>query len=260
MTAGIITLALLVGANPFNETFDRATEAYRAGELGPAIELLEQLVDEQVFHPAVFYNLGNAYYRAGQLGAAIANYERALQVWPDFERAAYNLIQSVKRTERRLARPLPSDWEQSLLFWHYNLPPPMTAALATISWISFWGLLAISEWRPIRHIRSVAFGMGVLALLFGASAWVKAHPTLLAVAAEQRVPVRYSTAENATVHFELYEGDRVTVDSQQDGWARVITADGKRGWALRNSLIFVGPPYARGDGVHVARSGNEMRP
>lgn len=254
-----IAFAFLVGASPFNETFDRATEAYKAGEDATAIQLYEQLVSELVFHPAVFYNLGNAYYRAGLLGAAIANYERALQVDPGLEGAARNLTRCVNQTGRRLARPLPPEWEQSLLFWHYNLAPSVTRAIALIFWVGFWVLLAVWQWRPMRYLGAAALALGMLAVVFGASAWIKAHPAMLAVASEQRVPVRYGTAADATIHFELYEGDRVSVDRRENGWARVATADGKRGWALEKSLTFVGPPYERPHRLGAAWSDEEAR-
>jgi hypothetical protein len=89
------------------------------------------------------------------------------------------------------------------------------------------------------------FIAGILAASFGASAWAKAHPVLLAVANEERVPVHYGTNENETVRFELYAGDRVTVDKRAAGWVRVSTVDGERGWAQEKNLTLVGPPYER---------------
>jgi len=87
--------------------------------------------------------------------------------------------------------------------------------------------------------------VSVLAVAFGLSAWVKAHGDLYAVANNERVPVHYGTSEDETVRFELYEGDRVLVDRRESGWARVMTADGERGWARGRALAFVGPPYER---------------
>ena len=89
----------------------------------------------------------------------------------------------------------------------------------------------------------MAIVLAVLAAAFGASAWAKAHPPALAVAAVERVPVHYGTNEDEAVRFELYEGDRVAVDRRADGWARVNISSGERGWARESDLVFVGPPY-----------------
>ena len=83
-----------------------------------------------------------------------------------------------------------------------------------------------------------------LVVAFGLSAWSKAHPETLAVVVDTKVPVHYSTNENDTVRFELYAGDRVTVDARSNGWIRVTTADGERGWAQEKGCMLVGPPYA----------------
>ncbi len=87
--------------------------------------------------------------------------------------------------------------------------------------------------------------MGLLTALFAASWWVKSNPQQLAVAVQRGVPVRYGVSDTETVHFELYEGDRVVVDRRDNGWARVETAGGDRGWARDEYLVFVGPPYER---------------
>jgi hypothetical protein len=59
--------------------------------------------------------------------------------------------------------------------------------------------------------------------------------------------VRFGYRPAETVHFELYEGDRVRVDEEKNGWVRVETHDGERGWTEASGLYFVGPPYDRFD-------------
>jgi len=241
----LIAIALVSYASLYNEVFDEGTAAYDRGDYATAVEKYEQLIGESVVDATVFYNLGNAYYRSGHIGPAIANYERALQLDPNFENAIENRDKAVRETKRQLARPLPAEWEQSLLFWHYGLGRTATYFLTAFFWIGFWVVLAIRQWRPMAYGRRAALVLGLLALAFGASAWAKAHPAQLAVANDDPVPVRYATDEASTVHFELYAGDRVTVDKRMKGWARVVTIDGDRGWAPSASLTFVGPPYER---------------
>jgi hypothetical protein len=64
------------------------------------------------------------------------------------------------------------------------------------------------------------------------------------VAAGETVPVHYGVGEEETVRFELHEGDRVSVDGQREGWVRVRTSSGERGWTPATSVYLVGPPYA----------------
>lgn len=241
----LMCLVLGLGAGVYNEEFDKAAAAYEAGNFAAAIETYERIIGESVAHEAVFYNLGNAYYRSGRLGAAIANYERALTLDPGFENARENLGKAVRDTRQRLGRPLPSDWEQSLLFWHYLLSRETTYRLALIFWVAFWVLLGLRQVRLVRFTRQAAALAALLAVAFGGSAWAKAHAPSLAVADADPVAVRYGTSDSDTLRFELYPGDRVTVDQRVNGWARVETASGERGWARQENLIFVGPPYER---------------
>lgn len=239
----LMMAAILLGANGYEETFNKACDAYNAGNYATAIQMYEQLVSESVVHPAVFFNLGNAYFRTGALGPAIANYERALQLDPAFDSARENLAEAVRDTKNHLARPAPPDWQESLLFWHYQLSRRVTNRLAVLLWLVFWAALGLRQLRPLRYTRRVAVVAGILAVAFGLSAWEKARPELIAVANADVVHVHYGTNESETVRFDLNEGDRVTVDKRANGWSRVTTENGERGWAQDADLVFVGPPY-----------------
>jgi len=241
MTAWVTVLVF--GATAYNQTFVRATEMYGEGDYAKAIELYGQLVDEGVVHSAVFYNLGNAYYRSGRLGFAIANYERVLQLDPGNANAHQNLAQCVAQTQGRLARPQPPAWERYLFFWHAGLGPNMTRPAAFLAWVGLWTVLAVRSWRPIRYLRRAAVLLAIAALALGASTWVKARPSRMAVAVEDVVPVHYGIGEQETVRFNLHEGDRVIIDRNDGEWARVAVADGDRGWAKLDHLVPVGPPY-----------------
>ncbi len=250
-----VLLSLLMAASIFDDSFEAATTAYNEGNYAQAVTVLEQLVANGVVEPEVFYNLGNAYYRSDRLAPAIANYERALQLNARLEGAQENLDACIRQTERGLSKPKPRDWEQDLLFWHYDIRRETSLRLAILAWCLLWALLAIRQVRRFPYLRRSALAMGLLAALFAASWWVKSSPQQLAVAAHRGVPVRYGVSDTETVHFELYEGDRVVIDRRAKGWARVETAGGDRGWTRDEHLVFVGPPYERpsyrapGDGL-----------
>jgi tetratricopeptide (TPR) repeat protein len=250
-------LTAVFAATAFDQTFDAGLQAYYERDYAASIRAFEQLVEQGVAAPEVFYNLGNAYYRASRLGPAIANYERALHLRPDMEDARENLELCVNETERRLSKPRPAAWEQALLFWHYRLDPDTTYRLAAGSWIGLWLLLALRLVRPRPYLRLGAALLALFAAAFAGSAWVKFHPAPLAVASAPRVPVFHGTRESETVHIELYEGDRVVVDMRDDGWAQVRTSDDKRGWTREQYLTFVGPPYEPAAQLPVAPKGDE---
>lgn len=244
MMSTLAAVALLA-STPFNETFDRAVDAQRAGDAAAAVALYEQLAAEGVSDPAVFFNLGHGYAQLGRLGPAIANYERALQLDPTFEKAGRDLAQSVGKTQRHLGRPGGPSWQQRALFWQSFLPVGAARALAILFWFALWILLGVRVLAPVRYLRRAALVSAVLAVAFAGGAWIRSHPPLMAVVAAPEVAVRAGIREDAAARYRLYEGDRVLVERREPGWARVRSALDERGWVPAESLAWIGPPYER---------------
>jgi tetratricopeptide (TPR) repeat protein len=238
-----ILIAMLLSAGPLDQTFSDGANAYAEERYTDAIAKYEELVFSGVEEPEVFFNLGNAYYRGGYVSPAIANYERALLLDPTLEPARHNLRRSVSQTKRGLSRPQPPGWEQALLFWHFSLNRHAAASAALLFWIAAWLLLAVRFLKPVPYLRAGALLCLALALASGTSWWVKTHPDSLAVAAGDHIPVRYGNTTDDTVRFELFEGDRVRVETRADGWMRIRTPDDERGWVQRQFMIPVGPPF-----------------
>lgn len=243
MSVGALVFTIFA-ATAYEQMFDQGVTAYQDRDFPAAIEAFERLVDEGVVQEEVFYNLGNAYYRNGQLAPAIANYERAWQLDPGVESVRENLQRAVGQTERALTRPRPPAWEEALFFWHSAQTAREALVIAGVAWTLGWGLLILRAVRRWPYLRAAAAIALALAAVFAVSWWIKLHPPQLAVAAHDRVPVRYGNRADETVRFELYEGDRVRVEQRRDGWARIRTADGERGWADESHLHLVGPPFA----------------
>ncbi len=244
-------LAAAAASTQAVERYDMANHAYRNGDFATAIGNYQRVLELTGPNAAAHYNLGNAFYQSGDLPGAIASYERALQLEPGLDAARQNLSFAVRQTERKLPRP-ERFRADSVLFWQSRLGQRTLTVVALCAWAGFWTVLALRQWRPVPYARAAAAILLLIAGATGVSAWFRAHPPLLAVAAADRVPVRYGVSEADTVRFELYAGDRAAVDGVQDGWARVQTADGERGWAQVEQLILVGPV---GDAALMARGG-----
>ncbi len=235
----LLALAVVLGADMYDATFESANQAYRSSNYASAITQYEQLAAAHVEDSVLFYNLGNACYGAGLTGKAVAMYERALQLDPKMDAARQNLETLLKTTKRNLARPLPGDIEQALFFWAENLSFRMVLYLGIAGWTLFWVLLALRALRPVRYLRVAALLVGLAAALSLGAAWSKAHPLALAVAAQTEVPVFFGKNPDEPPRFLLYEGDRVRVERVEPGWALVSTAGGDRGWVQDDRMAFV---------------------
>lgn len=242
MMAFLLT-SLLLGADAFSGAFQDGNRAYQNGDFPAAARSYEQLADSGIADPVVFHNLGNAWFRSGALGYAIANYERALQLDPLLDSARENLGRALALTKRSLPRPKVSRGWDGLLIWRDVLTQGQMTAATIVFWVLFWFLLAVRRWKARPYLLHAAGVTLLLAGLFALSAWEKAHPIPLAVAVEETVAVRFGASESEALRFELFEGDRVEVEEITGDWAKIRTAGGERGWASRQGMVLVGPPY-----------------
>lgn len=240
-----ILVAVLVALS-FQPTFDEGVRAYDAQEFTESANRFEELVYNRVYEPEVFYNLGNAYYRMGYLGPAITNYERALRLDPGLESANANLRRAVSQTKRALPKPPPGGVENGFYFWHENWTPGRSRTFTFVFWTLAWGALMLRIASPRKYLRRVAVVAFLLSALFAGSWWLKANPPRLAVANGDKIPVHYGPKSTDTVHFELFEGDRVVIDDTRGEWVRVTMSDGTRGWTLGEYLLSVWPPLDSG--------------
>lgn len=244
MTPLFLTVLMALAATPYDAPFQAGNKAYVENRYDEAIQQYESIAASGVQDAVLFYNLGNAYFRAGQVAPAIANFERALQLDPRMENARLNLEHAVASTQGHLARPLRPGWQEALLFWDGALRPGEARWLAIVSWAGFWAMLL---WRVAARRKYQVSIAAMLLLIAGASMaslYAKSYPLQLAVANASEVAVRIGANPADTVRYTLAAGDRVEVEAERNGWLRVATASGERGWAPAENFVLVGPPYA----------------
>ncbi|MCD4679268.1 MAG: TonB-dependent receptor [Bacteroidales bacterium] len=68
-----------------------ANKAYSEGQYADAIELYEQLINNGLESPELYYNLGNSYFKINDLPSAILYYEKAIKLDPGDEDVIFNL-------------------------------------------------------------------------------------------------------------------------------------------------------------------------
>lgn len=206
----------------------------------------EELVYNRVYEPEVFHNLGNSYYKMGYLAPAIVNYERALRLDPGLEASRDNLRMAVSQTKRAMPKPAPDTLEESLYFWHGSWTTATSRRATFLCWTLAWLVVVSRIFRPLKYTRRIAAVLFVLSIILAGSWWYKSNPSEFAVANGDKIPVRYGPKQTDTVHFELFEGDRVYVDGHRDEWVRVMMSDGTRGWTRAEYLLSVWPPQDSG--------------
>ena len=214
-------------------------EAYR-----DAINSYNQIIDQGMASPELYFNLGNAYYKVGETANAILNYERALRLRPRDQDIKTNL-NLVNHTIVDRVEPPPM-----LFFWRWmnTIRDSMTANewgkwCAIMMWITavITGVALFRRQGLLRQ--SIRYLAGVLIVVwvvfFVGYLWKSHHDknTIQAIVTTQKVEVLSAPDETGTVLFDLHEGIRVRVLRNVPGWAEITLPDPqKRGWLPTNTM------------------------
>ena len=223
--------------------FEEGNELYRNNQFVEAIALYEQIETRGFVSTELYFNLGNAFYKTNQIAPSIYNYEKALQLDPQNQDAAYNLL-FAKRMAIDTIEALPLTFFQKLnIQYIQQLSHDQWAVLAVVFSLltSVFFLLFYFSYRPSFKrtyfviALSAAFFLSV-ALLFSIREERRSSNETAAIIFLQKTEVYNAPSETSAVVFELHEGTKVLVLDHIDTWKKIKLADGKIGWVSQEVL------------------------
>lgn len=224
-----------------------ASNAYRNQDYKKSIELYEELVSQGIKNNRIssqlYYNLGNAYFRDNQLGKAILNYERALLLEPGDGDIRHNLRFANNRTVDRIA----SSGEFFMTNWFNSVrnlfSSNVWAIIAIILFISFLLSVAVYLFVRVLWARKTAFYSGAVLFIFMIIAntlsfsqkkeRIRGDSAIIMVGAAS---VNASPDNNSNQLFELHEGTKVKIRSNDGNWIEIEISNGSVGWTLKDNI------------------------
>ena len=170
----IILLAVVAPAIHAATVPALADSAYTHERWGEAIELYNNVLNEQGRSAAVYYNLGNAWYRKGNVAQAVLAYERALRIDPSHKEARANLDFVNNRLEDK-----PEDNNSIITSAHRSIVCAMSANswawIALLSFIILCGAVALYIFAGNVMLRKIGFFGGIALLIMSMYFIVVAH-------------------------------------------------------------------------------------
>lgn len=242
--AGALLLALLAGlsfpvaAQDVAGLWQKAGEAFAAGQWQNALNLYQTIEGENLQSADLYYNIGNTYLKLDDRAHAILYYERAVKLDPSHADAEHNL---------EIVRQLTLDKIDSvpdfiLVSWFRNLRRGCSAD--TWAWITLGLLLVTGILLTLFRngassaLRKVSFILACVTLLptvftFVFSLQQKRALTRhdSAIVTSPVCSVKSSPAEGGTTVFVLHEGTKVTLLDNVGDFSKIEIADGRQGWA-----------------------------
>lgn len=220
------------------DIFNKANNLYQQDKVKEAINIYEQLVDEEVKSASIYYNLGCAYYRLGKVGPSILNLEKALILAPNDEDIKYNL----EFIRSSVFGKSEADEENVFVFviqWLYGLLSlNQTAVVVILIYITGCGLLLVRIFTEDLRRRTifmyVIYGLIVIEIPFVLSLGLKVKSELYTergIVIVEKGELRNGPNRTSEVIFNVSEGAKVVLLKELSGFYLVKNPQlGYRGW------------------------------
>lgn len=229
-----LIFSLLLALPVLADDFHAANGLYDAGKFAEAAAAYAK-IEPKTAH--VYFNLGNALFRQEKFGLAVLNYERARRLAPRDPDILANLRFAEQRLGVHEVNTSPNAYRRFIQSFVSGWTPnewgrfELAALWMTVLGIAgaIWARRFRTGWLLISAMAGVAWVMTAGALLQA----VSARPGAVVVASSE---ARFAPTADATVHFKLPEGARVSISEDRGSWALVGRADGQQGWVKTESL------------------------
>jgi tetratricopeptide (TPR) repeat protein len=224
--------SLLLGGD-----FKAANQLYDAGKYADAAAAYEKIEPKTA---NVYFNLGNALFRQEKFGLAVLNYERARRLAPrdpdilanlKFARQRLSVEEPERFVNTAIASRTPAEWSR------YELIAMWLTVFAVA------GCVWLQRVRTGMMLGAIVAGLATLATAGVLIAQSRAVPSAIVVTG--KADARFAPSADATIHFQLPEGAKVSVREDRGAWVYVERVDGQAGWVKADAIERIGIATAK---------------
>jgi tetratricopeptide (TPR) repeat protein len=218
------------------EQFNEGNALYNESRYTDAIATYEEALSS-VHHPALYYNLGNAYFKLGRMGKAILNYRRARFLTPRDKEITANLeFARVYRMDKVRRQESPFSIMLGRLFRIVSMIEAQIAAI----WFFLIAMGFVSAFIITRRSWCVYCGVGafVVFLFFGLT-WLVWSNTLHAHDAVVVIPEINALSGPGDDYKQillLHDGAEVRIRERRGDYALIQLPGGLGGWVPLTSI------------------------
>lgn len=216
----------------------QALEAQNRGDLQPAINIYEAVLQQGYCSAELYNNLGLAYAKTGQLGKAILQWERALHYQPNYAAAQHNL----QAAQQHIRRPVTATPPIALVRGWLALRQLCSAQTWGLLFLLLWGLswgLAVYVWTKDKEAwktqkaSKIVIGCLVLSLLImvlGVGQQMQEQEQNIAIVTAKEAGLRPYPELSSEEMEILSEGVRLRLMEEQGDWIKVELPNYLVGW------------------------------
>lgn len=225
-----------VSAQEKDSLFAVANDLYLQKNYEKAYQIYDGLVQEGFEESSLWYNFANACMQVDQPEKALAYYEKAHKIHPkDFE------IQSnLKFVRQKLSL---TDSTETSFFKNLNeyYLYSITMILIWISILSILIFILYPKFKKNKIYLSLTLISVIITLFFiyqSGSVYQYQHLNQYAIAQEELLLYKNPGVLSQEV-YDIFNGQKIQVLHQKDGWSEVKTEKNKSGWVISEGLILL---------------------
>ncbi len=233
----LVILIPFLGMAQNMSLFEQGKEQYRAEKYEEALQQWMKILNNGEHSANLYYNIGNAHYQLHHIGPSIYYYEKAKLLDPNDADIQNNLAFAKNATVDAI-EPLPQTF---FVKWDQQISGLMS--YDSWAWMAVLGILfftflflryyfsAASRTKRFFFVTSLlAVFMGLIALSMAFRTYHISEFDKEAIVFAESADVKNGPRMGDETIFQLHEGTKVKIISQEDNWCRILLADGKDGW------------------------------
>ena len=235
-------VAVQAQSSYLDSIYTKANDFYSRQEYVQAANIYQHILRQNFIHKNLYHNLGNTYYQLDRIGDAIWAYEKGLQYSPGDRDLKYNLKVANARILDRIEIPggfFLFKWYRAL---KNNFHFQQWLAMGTSLFFLLSLIYAAVKWTGdnlsigIRKILTFMVFLTGLLVVLSVDTYFDITGNSEGIIVVEEVYVYSSPYELSSHIFEIHEGTKAQITSQQQEWLEIEIIGGKKGWILNENI------------------------
>ena len=224
-------------AKSYEKDFSSAIYDYKQGKYEVALNKFLEIEKQGIKNGKLYYNIGNTYFKLDKKGHSILWYEKAKKIIPSDPDLIFNLnyLHTFKKDKDEKKDSLLTN---ILFFWKNSLTQKDIQYIS----ILFVSLLFIALIiKTILKKEGFKFRISILILCsfifvsFALYDFAK-EGKKKAIVLSDSIIIRSGLHTESTELFRLHSGTKVKIESEKEGFYKIIFSKNKRGWTEKRFL------------------------
>ena len=237
MSKNFLLITFIVSSFVFSQDIDslfvKGNNYYNDKDFSNSVKYYENILNQDIYHQDLYFNLGNAYFNLENYGNARWAYEMALDLSPRDKDIIYNLNIAKSKIPNLIEPPesLIIDSVNMILdnFTYRNFVF-LTSILILLSSILF----IVYKIRPSqinKRIYYLLLFLSFVSLVLSVDRfiWMKNNKFGIIVSENTAAYSAPYVNENIKI-FTLFSGNKVQVSQNTKEWIEIYVIDGRKGW------------------------------